>query len=309
MKNKMTLNSGNYPAMLTPYTKDNKVDYNAVAALTKWYAEKRCDGIFCDCLSSEIYFLSLEERLEIARTTLTNAPEGVDVVVSGHATDDIDLAIKELSEIAKLKPKALILIVNRLAKQDESDDILKANATRIMNALPEDLPLGLYEAPLPYNRLLSPELLKWFADTGRFIFLKDTCCRADEIKAKLKAIENTPMKLYNANTATLLETLAAGAHGYCGVMCNYHPELYKKLFYMKDYESAEAVSLQNLLSVMSLIQYQMYPLNAKYYLQRLGLPIESWKCRSRKDDTMDEKSLMLETDQLMALTNEYMARG
>ena len=135
---KTVLNSGNYPAMLTPYTKDNKVDYNAVAALTKWYAEKGCDGIFCDCLSSEIYFLSLEERLEIARTTLANAPEGVDVVVSGHATDDVDLAIAELTELAKLKPKALILIVNRLAKQDESDEILKANAMRIMEALPED---------------------------------------------------------------------------------------------------------------------------------------------------------------------------
>ena len=34
------------------------------------------------------------------------------------------------------------------------------------------------------------------------------------------------MKLYNANTATLLESMREGAAGYSGVMANFHPELY-----------------------------------------------------------------------------------
>lgn len=34
------------------------------------------------------------------------------------------------------------------------------------------------------------------------------------------------LKLYNANSATLLETLSLGIDGYCGGMANFHPALY-----------------------------------------------------------------------------------
>lgn len=297
-----TVKSGNYPAMITPYKKDGSVDYVAAARLTKWYADNGCDGIFCDCMSNEIYYLSLEERIELANTVIKNAPKGMDVVVSGHTADTTEEQIKELCEMAKTKPAALVLIVCKLAKENESDEILKRNATRIIEALPPDLPLGIYEAPLPYHRVLSPELLKWFADTGRFVFLKDTCCNAEEIRQKLATIKGSNLKLYNANTATLLESYKDGADGYCGVMCNYHPKLYESL-YKSDYNSESAQKLQNILGALSLVQYQMYPLNAKYTLMLEGLGIETWKCRSRANDDMSE-SFLKETEQMYKMTKD-----
>ncbi len=38
------------------------------------------------------------------------------------------------------------------------------------------------------KRLLSPELLKWCAETEKFAFLKDTCCDLDQLEAKCKAV-------------------------------------------------------------------------------------------------------------------------
>ena len=58
---------GIYPTMITPYTPDNKVDYNAVEQLLAWYAERNVNGIFAICQSSEIFFLSFEERLELLK--------------------------------------------------------------------------------------------------------------------------------------------------------------------------------------------------------------------------------------------------
>ena len=95
--------------------------------------------------------------------------------------------------------------------------------------IPKDVPLGFYECPYPYKRIISPELLKWCADTGRFYFIKDTSCDIENMKAKLEVIKGTNLKLFNANTSTLLETLELGASGYSGVMANFHPELYVKL--------------------------------------------------------------------------------
>lgn len=85
------------------------------------------------------------------------------------------------------------------------------NTEKILEALPSDIRFGLYECPYPYKRVMSPKVTEWCASTGRFYFLKDTCCDADQIREKLAICKDTHLKLYNANTATLLESLKDGA--------------------------------------------------------------------------------------------------
>ena len=61
-----------------------------------------------------------------------------------------------------------------------------------------DLPLGLYETPIPKTRNLTPEMLKWVAQSGRFTFHKDTCLQLDRMIEKIeavKAVPGTPLKL------------------------------------------------------------------------------------------------------------------
>ena len=81
MKN--AIPNGVYPTMITPFTKDNKIDYAAVEALINWYAEKKVDGIFAICQSSEIFFLSFEERLELLHFVMRHTPKNISVVASG----------------------------------------------------------------------------------------------------------------------------------------------------------------------------------------------------------------------------------
>jgi 4-hydroxy-tetrahydrodipicolinate synthase len=81
--------------MITPFTDDNKIDYNGVKELLKWYERKGVDGIFAICQSSEIFFLSFEERLELIKFIMANKPEGMSIVASGHTSDDLEVQIKE----------------------------------------------------------------------------------------------------------------------------------------------------------------------------------------------------------------------
>ena len=60
-----SFNRGVYPVMLTPFTEDDQVDYESLGRLVDWYIEKGVDGLFADCQSSEMFFLSLEERLNL----------------------------------------------------------------------------------------------------------------------------------------------------------------------------------------------------------------------------------------------------
>ncbi len=265
--------NGVYPTMITPYTSDNKVDYDALAALVEWYIEQGVHGLFAVCQSSEMQHLSLEERTGIARFVKEKSAGRVAVVASGHISESMEDQLIELKAMQDTGADAVVVITGRMARQDENDEVWKRNAEIIMKEIP-NLPLGVYECPAPYHRLMSPELVKWCADTGRFVFLKDTCCDLDQLRAKCQAVEGTNFKIYNANAASLLESLKLGCAGFSGIMANFHPDLYVWLVENWEKESERAEMLQNYLGMASLAEGQKYNINAKYHLQLEGLPVE-----------------------------------
>jgi len=267
------IKDGVWVTMVTPFKKDGAVDYIALEQLINWYISKGIDGLFAVCQSSEMFFLSLEERAEIAGFVVEKAAGRVPVVVSGHVSDSINDQIAELTCIGNAGASALVLVSNRLADENEDDNIWKENARKILDALPNHV-FGVYECPYPYKRLMSPELLKWCAETGRFAFLKDTSCSIKDIQAKLDAIKGTKLKLFNANTATILESLRAGANGFCGVMANFHPELYAWLIKNGPSHRQKAELVQNFATMAALIELQNYPANAKYHLNLRGVSME-----------------------------------
>ena len=111
-------------------------------------------GIFAICQSSEIFFLSLEERLELLRFIVKNAPEGMTIVASGHTADDLDTQIKEANMFIDEGIDGYVFISNRLAKADEDDSVFLKNMEYVVNKLPE-IGLGVYECPYPYKRRLN----------------------------------------------------------------------------------------------------------------------------------------------------------
>lgn len=295
--------NGVYPVMLTPFTEQNEVDYTALGKLVDWYIEKGVAGLFADCQSSEMFFLSLEERVEIGRFVKERAAGRVPVVTSGHISDSLEEQAKELTAIAKTGADALILLTNRLAKEEESDEIWLENLKKLLEMIPKDIPLGFYECPYPYKRIISPKLLEWCAASGRFYFIKDTSCDIENIKAKLEVIKGTNLKLFNANTSTLLESLEIGASGYSGVMANFHPELYVKL--CKEYNQKEARRIADFLTVASLIERQVYPVNAKYYQKTIG-NFQSIMTRTKSPAELNATGIS-EIHQLVRFTEDFEA--
>lgn len=293
---------GVWPVMLTPFTKDNKVDYKALKHLVHWYIENGVSGLFAVCQSSEMFFLSLEERVEIAKAVVQYAEGKVPVIASGHVSDSLEEQAKEINAIAKTGINACILISNRLAKEEEDDEIWLENLQKLLDKIETNIPLGFYECPYPYKRVLTPKTIKWCAQNGRFYFLKDTCCDIAQIDKKLEAIKGSNLKLYNANTTTLLASLKHGASGYSGVMANFHPELYAWI--CENYEKKEADELSDYLSIASLIERQYYPVNAKYHLSAFkSIPMET-VCRTKEDTGLTE-TFQQEVKMLDRLTCVY----
>lgn len=294
---------GVWPVMLTPFTEDNQVDYKALENLVEWYIKAGVAGVFADCQSSEMFFLSLEERVKIAEFVKKTANGRIPVIASGHVSDHIEDQAEELNRIAQTGVDAVILLTNRLAGEEESDEIWMERLKFLLERLPKDLPLGFYECPYPYKRLLTPEQLKWCVEQKRFYFIKDTSCDIENMKAKMEVLKGSSLKLFNANTSTLLESLEEGAHGFSGVMANFHPELY--VWLMEHYRECreKAATLAEFLTTSSMIERQVYPVNAKYYQKKIG-NFQSAYTRV-KPESLLSKTGQIEIDQLAGLT-EYM---
>ncbi|MBQ6947359.1 MAG: dihydrodipicolinate synthase family protein, partial [Clostridia bacterium] len=216
--------------MITPYRADGSVDYDTAERYVDWYYENGLDGIFAVCQSSEIFYLTLEERVELnrrvyARAKALEAAGGrpFTVVSSGHVSDTLEGQAEELNAIYQTGTDALILITNRLDPHNEGDDVFIANCEKLIAQLPAEAKLGFYECPYPYKRLVTPKILDWCLSTGRFYYMKDTCCDAAVIKERTIQLCGSNFKLLNANCQTLLESMRNGADGYCGIMCNFHP--------------------------------------------------------------------------------------
>lgn len=296
-----TIPNGVFPTMITPFTDDNKIDYNGVEKILNWYHEKGVAGVFAICQSSEIFYLSFEERLELLQFIIKNAPKGMSIVASGHTADELETQIYEANKFIEQGIDAYVFISNRFAKADEDDSVFLKNAEYVVKNIPE-IALGIYECPYPYKRLLTPEVMKELIKIGPFRFLKDTCCNTEEIGKKLDAVKGTDFKIYNANAATLLDTLKIGVAGYSGVMANFHPEIYAELCNCFDTNPERAQKLQDLVGFFSVAECQQYPVNAKYYLGLEGLGI-TYNSRTR-DASLFKKNFQLEIDQMHGITQE-----
>lgn len=282
-----------FTTMITPYRADGGVDYETAERYVDWYFEAGLTGIFAVCQSSEIFWLSLQERVELnrrvyARAKALEARSGrpFTVVSSGHIADGFEDQVRELNAIWRSGTDCLILITNRLDPNNEGDEVFISNAQRLIERLPENVKLGLYECPYPYKRLVTPRILGWCVSTGKFHYMKDTCCDAPLIAQRARQLRGSGFQLLNANGQTLLQSMRSGADGYCGVMANFHPKLYAWLGENYDREPEKAEVVQGVLGTFCFTEGGLpYPLTAKYHMNLCGIPTQII-ARNRKSEEL-----------------------
>ncbi|WP_431228777.1 dihydrodipicolinate synthase family protein [Burkholderia contaminans] len=270
---------GIVPVMLTPFDDAGAIDYAGLERLIEWYLAHGADALFAVAQSSEMQFLSLAERAALARFVVERVAGRVPVVASGHISDDLDAQAEELCAAAESGAQGVVLVTNRLDPQRKgSAALLVDHLHRLLARLPSDLPLGLYECPAPYRRLLSDDELRACIDTGRFVMLKDVSCDLETVKRRVALAEGSPLKILNANAAIAWDAMKAGSAGFNGVFTNFHPDLYRWLRTQGASNPALADELSTFLVVSAVSEALGYPALAKLYHQRIGT-FASIRCR------------------------------
>lgn len=270
------LPKGFWPVMLTPLTTSNHVDLNGLEMLTNMYLDAGANGMFANCLSSEMYQLTTEERLLITSNVVKFCENKVPVVATGTFSRDVSTNSEFIKKIYDTGVNAVILITSLLVEPDENEDVLKTRLEQIMSET-GNIPLGVYECPVPYKRLLSPSIMQWMASTERFVYHKDTSCNSFSLEKKATAVAGTNFGIYNADTSTALDSLDSGSRGISPISGNFYPEPYTYLLkeYFANGRTEKLNQLHAFLTMMDRVTHTFYPYSAKLFLQKRGLKIET----------------------------------
>lgn len=261
---------GIIPVMITPFTESGEIDYPGVERLVEWYIANGSDALFAVCQSSEMQFLSLEERVALAAFVRKIAAGRVPVIASGHVSESLEDQLAELTAIAATGVDGMVLVTNRLDAAQQGGTKFIEDLTWLLDRLPKDLTLGLYECPAPYRRLLTDEELMFCANSGRFALLKDVSCDLATVARRVAMTKGTPLAIINANAAIAYDAMKAGSRGFTGVFTNFHPDLYKWMQTRSATNPALADELSVYLALSAMAEPMGYPKLAKLYHQRLG---------------------------------------
>lgn len=263
--------------MITPFNLKAKVDLDVVSRLVEFYLAAGVKGLFANCLSSEMYSISEDERLELTNHIVRRVNGRVPVVATGSFGLTIDDKAEFTKRIYDTGVDAVILITGHFANVEDNDEVLLNNFKKMLR-LTGDIPLGMYECPAPYKRILPAAVFKTLLDTGRFVYHKDTSIELEQVEAKLKVAKNyKEFEFYDAHTPNAMYSLQMGARGMSSISGNFYPEI---LVWMcenaTDPEKQEDVRwLQGELSRVDPLIHIAYPMSAKYFLRKRGLPVRT----------------------------------
>jgi 4-hydroxy-tetrahydrodipicolinate synthase len=281
------------PVMITPFDQKLKIDMDGLSRLIDFYLATGVKGFFANCLSSEMFSITENERLELVKFIVDYVNGAVPVVGTGSFGFTIKDKAESIRKIYDTGVDAVILITSHFAEADDSDDILLKNFEKIFN-FTDNIPLGLYECPAPYKRIISPEIFSILLRTNRFIYHKDTSIGPEKVKAKLeilKEIKNNKLEFYDAHSPNAMSSLQLGAKGMSCIAGNFYPEI---MVWMGDHatdpERQDDVEwLQSEISRVDRIIHQAYPLSAKYFLKKRGLPVHLISRTYVQDLTSEQK--------------------
>lgn len=279
------------PVMLTPFNHDGSIDLDGLTHLTEWYLAKGAKGLFANCQSSEMYELEASERLQVISHVVRIVNSRVPVVAVGNFGNTIEQQALSMQQVYEAGVSAVIAVTGLIAAKEEPDALFDEKVFRLFD-LTGSIPLGFYECPQPYKRILSAKQLGKFVSTGRVIYLKDTCLDIEQIRSKLASAAGSPaFGLYDAYIGNAVASLKAGAAGLSCIQGNFFPELIVWLcdHYNDAALTTEVERVQQFLTRHTVEMHFVYPLVAKYFLHKSGMPVSTYTRTSAGNFTPEVK--------------------
>lgn len=196
-------------AMVTPFTADGAVDFDATAALAVRLVEDGCDGLVVSGTTGETSTLEDQEKEDLFRV-VAEAVGGRAKVIAGTGTNHTSHSVEMAQRAQRAGADAQLVVTPYYNKPTQAGVLAHFDAV----AAASDLPIMIYDIPGRTGIPISTETMIRLADNPKILALKDA--KAD-YAAVTRVLANTALDVYAGDDGLTLPWMAAGAVGVVSV--------------------------------------------------------------------------------------------
>ncbi|WP_433876559.1 4-hydroxy-tetrahydrodipicolinate synthase [Sinomonas atrocyanea] len=208
-------------AMVTPFTADGDVDYDAAGKLAAKLVDDGCDGLVVTGTTGETSTLTDEENLGMFKAVL-DAVGGRAKVIAGTGTNDTRHSVSLSRRAAEIGVDGLLLVTPYYNKPSQAG--VQAHFETIASAT--DLPVMLYDIPGRSGIPIATETVLRLAEHPNIVGLKDA--KAD-FGAVSVVLAKTDLAVYSGDDGLTLPWMAAGALGVVSVTAHVATQQFRAL--------------------------------------------------------------------------------
>jgi 4-hydroxy-tetrahydrodipicolinate synthase len=267
------MNNSNRPfgtvltAMITPFTKDDKVDIEGAARLAKYLVELGNDGIVVNGTTGESATTTEIEKNQVLKAVLEEVGSKAKVV-AGVGSNDTAHTVGLAKDAAKLGAHGVLVVTPYYNKPTQAG--VYAHFKTVADAT--DLPLMMYDIPGRAGIPIETETLLRLSEHPKIVANKDA---KNNLESASKVIKETNLAWYSGEDALNLPLLSIGAVGFVSVCGHLIADRLKEMaeaFFNNNFSKALEIH-QNLLPIYTGVMSRMPGvMSIKAALRIKGLP-------------------------------------
>lgn len=252
---------GSIVAIVSPFTENGTVDFEAYAKLVKFHVDNGTNGIVVAGTTGESAALSEEEYASLIRFTVEKVNGEIPVIV-GSGSNVTAKAIRH-SLVAKREGADGLLIINPYYNKPTEEGIFQHYKAISENV---DLPIILYNVPGRTGSNMKASLtLRIANEIKNVIAIKEASGDLNQI---MEIIANRPsgFKVFSGDDAMTLSIVAAGGDGCISVVANQVPAEFSRMV---------NASLEGDLDTARKLHYRLFNLMNINFIESNPIPVKT----------------------------------
>ncbi|EGD26310.1 dihydrodipicolinate synthase [Prescottella equi ATCC 33707] len=225
-------------AMVTPFTKDGKLDVDAGVRLAAHLVDNGCDGLVLAGTTGESPTTTEDEKLELLRAVIAAVGDRAKIV-AGAGSNDTAHSVELARDAARAGAHGLLVVTPYYSRPPQAG--LYAHFTAVADAT--DLPVMLYDIPPRSVVPIETETIRRLADHPRILAVKDA---KGDLNAGAELIGTTDLDFFSGDDPLNLPWLSVGAVGFVSVIGHLVPQRLRALhtaFMQGDLAKAREINL------------------------------------------------------------------
>ncbi len=286
MKN--TVFTGAATAIITPFTKDNTIDFDLFGKLIEWQIEKGIDGIVAAGTTGEGSTLTDEEHRDVIKFCVDKVAGRVPVI-AGTGSNDIAYAIDLTKFACECGADAMLLVSPYYNKATQNGLIKSFEAV----ADASTKPCILYNVPSRTGCNILPATVAALADHPNIVAIKEASGDLSQI-AKTASLCGDKIDIYSGNDDQIVPVMSLGGKGVISVLSNVMPEETVAMcrFCLEGNYPAAAELQLRLLSLIDALFCEVNPIPVKAAMAAMGYCENSLRLPLTSMEAQNEAKLL-----------------